>query len=125
MVQEIKLLLHSKCKANWTSHNNGYQAYLEPIRKLERAQQTTIFCLRTRHCGLRAHLKRTGVSDTSLCECGHTDQTPDHILQACFMYTKNCHQTRPNSVDLATKLWGMAEDLRRTAGFAAPLGLRI
>ena len=47
---------------------------------LERAQQTTIFRLRTGHCGLSAHLKRIGFSDTSLCECRQTDQTPDHFL---------------------------------------------
>ena len=35
------------------------------------------------------------------------------------MYTEKRHQTWPNTVDLATKLWGTAEDLRRTAGFAA------
>ena len=66
-----------------------------------------------------AHLKRIGVSDTSLCECGHADQTPDHILQACPMYTEKRHQKCPNSVDLSSP------DLRRTGGFAATLGLRI
>ena len=63
--------------------NGGYQAHLDPIRRLERAQQTTIFRLRTGHRGLRARLKRTGVSDSSLCECGQADQTPDHVLQSC------------------------------------------
>ena len=49
--QEIKSRLRSKFKAKWTSHNN--QAHLDPtIRKLERAQQTTIFHLRIGHCGL-------------------------------------------------------------------------
>ena len=50
---------------------------------LERAQQTTIFRLRTGHCGLTSDLKRIGISDTSLCECGQADQTPDHVLQSC------------------------------------------
>ena len=36
-------------------------------------QQTTIFRLRTGHCGLSAHLKRIGISDTSLCECRQAD----------------------------------------------------
>ena len=44
--------------------------------RLERAQQTAIIRLRTGHCGLSAHLKRTGISDTSLCECGQADQNP-------------------------------------------------
>ena len=35
----------------------------------------------TQGTGLSAHLKRTSISDTSLCECGQADQTPDHVLQ--------------------------------------------
>ena len=50
--------------------NGGYQAHLHPIWRLEPAQQNTIFRLRIGHCGLSAHLKRIGISDTSLCECG-------------------------------------------------------
>ena len=46
---------------------------LDPVWRLERAQQTTIFRLRTGHCVPRAHLKRIGISDTSLCECGQDD----------------------------------------------------
>ena len=70
-----------------------------------------------RYCGLNAHLKGIGLLDTSLCECGHADRTPDRILQACPRYTEleKRRQTWPNREDLATKLWGTAEDLRRTA----------
>ena len=60
---------------DWKKDDGGYQAHLDPIWRLERAQQTTIFRLRTGHCGLSAHLKRIGISDTSLCECGQADQT--------------------------------------------------
>ena len=104
---------------------DGYQAYLDPIWRLERAQQTTIFSLRTGHCGLRDHLKRTGISDTSLCECGQADQTPDHVLQSCPMYTERRQPTWPQGADLATKLWGSTEDLYRTAGCVASTGLKI
>ena len=44
----------------------GYQTHLDPIWRLERAQQTTIFRLCTGHYGLIAHVKRTGIPDTSL-----------------------------------------------------------
>ena len=84
--REAKALLNSRYNGDWKKDNNGYQAHLDPIWRLERAQQTTIFHLRTGHCGLSAHLKRTGISDTSLCECGQDDQTPDHILQSCPKY---------------------------------------
>ena len=103
----------------------GYQAHLDPIWRLERAQLTTIFRLRTGRCGLNAHLKRTGVSDSSLCEWGQADQTPDHVLQSCPKYAKRRQLTWPQGTDLAAKLWGSAEDLYRMAGFVASTGLKI
>ena len=123
--REAKTLLHSWFNGDWKNENGGYQAHLDPIWKLERAQRTTIFRLRTGHCGLRAHLKRIGISDTSLCECRQADQTSDHVLQSCPEYAERRQLTWPLRADLATKLWGSAEDLYRTAGFVASTGLRI
>ena len=106
-------------------HNGGYQAHIDPIWRLERAQQTTIFRLRTGHCGLSAHLKRIGISDISRCECRQADQAPDHILQSCPKYAERRQLTWPQGADPTTKLWGSAEDLYRTAGFVASTGLKI
>ena len=78
-----------------------------------------VYHLRTGHCGLSVFLKRIGISDTSLCECEQADQTPDHILQSCPKYAERRQLTWPHGADLATKLWGSAEDLYRTAGFVA------
>ena len=64
-------------------------------------------------------------SDTSLCECGQADQTPDHILQSCSIYTERHQLTWLQNADLATKLWGSAEDLYRTTGFVESTGLKI
>ena len=84
-----------------------------------------IFHLLTGHSGLSAHLKRTGISDTSLCECGQADQTPDHVLQSCPKYAERRQLTWPQGADLATKLWSSAEDLYRVDGFVASTGLKI
>ena len=123
--REAKTLLHSRYNGDWKKDNGGYQAHHDPIWRLERAQQTTIFRLRTGHCGLSGHLKRIGISDTSLCECGQADQTPDHVLQSCPKYAERRQLTWPQGADLTTKLWGSAEDLYRTAGFVASTGLKI
>ena len=101
---EDKTLLHSRYNGDWKNENGGYQAHHYPIWRLERAQQTTIFCLHTGHCGLSAHLKRTGISDNSLCECGQADQTTDHVVQCCPKYAERCQLTWPHGADLATKL---------------------
>ena len=53
------------------------------------------------------------------------DQTPDHVLQSCPVCTERRQLTWPKGVDLATKLWGLAEDLYQTAGFVASTGLKI
>jgi hypothetical protein len=42
-----------------------------------------IYRLRTRHCRLRQHLRKMGLHPTALCECGLSEQTPEHILQTC------------------------------------------
>ena len=70
----------------------------------DRAQQTTIFRLRTGHCGLSAHLERMDISDTSLSECTQADQTPAHVLQSCPIYAERRQLTWPQGADLATKL---------------------
>ena len=108
--RETKTLLHSRYNGDWKKQNGGYQAHLDPIWRLERAQQTAIFHLRTGLCGLSAHLKRTGISDTSLCECGQADQTPDHVLQSCPKYAERHQLTWPQGADLVTTLWGSAPD---------------
>ena len=123
--RKAKTLLHSWYNGDWKKDNGGYRAHRDPIWRLERAQQTTIFLLRTGHSGLSAHLKRIGISDTSLCECRQADQTPDRVLQSCPKYAEKFQLTWPHGADLTTKLWGLAEDLYRTAGFVASTRLKI
>ena len=60
-----------------------------------------------------------------MCECGQADQTPDHVLQSCPKHVETRQLTWPQGADLATKLWGSAEDLYRTAAFVASTGLKI
>ena len=123
--REAKTLLHFRYNRDWKNENGEYQAHLDLVWRLERAQQTTLFRLRTGHCGPSAHLKRIGISDTSLRKWGQADQLPDHVLQSCPKYAKRHQLTWPQGADLATKLWGSAEDLYQMAGFVASTGLKI
>ena len=78
---EVKTLLKQKQKSAWRQKKpNGYDPQKDQITTLDRRTQTTIFCLRTGHCGLRKHLKRLGLADSARCECGSEKQTPEHIL---------------------------------------------
>ena len=108
-----------------SSHHVAEPSHLDPIWRLGQAQQIIIFRLHKGHCDLSAHLKKTGISDTSLCECGQADQTPDYVLQSCPIYTERCQLTWPQGADLVTKLWVSAEDLYWTAGFVASAGQKV
>ena len=117
--RKAKSLLHSRFNGDWKKENGGYQAHLDSIWRLEQAKQNTVFRLLTGHCGLSAHLKRIGISDTSLCEYGQADQTPGHVPQSSPKFAQRRQLTWFHGSDLSTKLWCSAEDLYRRLVFVA------
>ena len=123
--REVKTLLKQKQKSAWRLRNNGYDPQKDQINTFDRRTQTTIFRLRTGHCGLRKHLKRLGLAHSAHCECGSEEQTPEHILQACPHLETARQQFWPEDTEVGTKLWGQAAELQRTADFLAATGLRI
>ena len=123
--REVKTLLKQKQKSAWRLRNNGYDPQKDQINTLDRRTQTTIFRLRTGHCGLRKHLKRLGLADSAHCECGSEEQTPEHILQTCPHLETVRQQFWPEDTEVGTKLWEQAAELQRTADFLAATGLRI
>ena len=90
--QEAKTLLRNRQKCQWKKATGDYNPSTDPINRLARHEQTAIFRLRTGHCGLRAHLKRTGIMDSALCDCKEAEQTVHHILQDCPIWRKQRHQ---------------------------------
>ena len=95
----------------------------DQINTLDRRVQTTIFRLRTGHCGLRKHLKRLGLADSAQCECGSKEQTPEHILQTCPHLETVRQQFWAQDTEVGTKLLGQAAELQRTADFLAATGM--
>ena len=90
--KEAKTLLKQKKKSAWRLKNNGYDPQKDQINTLHRRTQTTIFRLRTGHCGLRKHLKRLGLVDSAHCECGSEEQSPEHILHTWRQYANSFGQ---------------------------------
>jgi hypothetical protein len=77
----------------------------------EKCPGHNMYRLCTGHCRLHQHLRKTGLHPTALCECGLSEQTPEHILQTCPNMSSRQHfWLEPTA--LKTKLWGTAEDLR-------------
>ena len=63
--------------------------------------------------GSRTWLEMTGsFRTTHPCAIAGTQIKPQ--THACPKYAEKRQQTWPNSVDLANRLWGTVEDLRRT-----------
>ena len=58
--QEAKTLLRNRQKCQWKRATGDYNPSTDPINRLARHEQTTMFRLQTEHCGPRAHLKLTG-----------------------------------------------------------------
>ena len=81
--QEAKILLRNRQKCQWKRATGDYNPSTDPINRLARHEQTTIFRLRTGRCGLRTHQKRNGIMDSALCDCKEAEQTVHHILQDC------------------------------------------
>ena len=117
--REVKTLIHNKKKAIFHCKTEGYNPNQDALHQLARHQQTIIFRLRTGHCRLNSHLKRIGVKTSAQCPCGEGDQTPEHYLQSCSFHQQARQQIWPTCVSLKTKLWGSAEDLFLTSGYAA------
>ena len=91
----------------------GYDPQKDQMNTLDRRTQTTIFRLRTGHCGLRKHLKRLGLVDSAHCECGSEEQTPKHMLQTRLHLEAVRQQFWPEDTEVGTKTWGQAAELQR------------
>ena len=117
--QEAKTLLRNRQKCQWKRATGDHNPSTYPINRLARHEQTTIFRLRTGHCGLAAYPKRIGFMDSILCNCKEAEQMVHHILQDCPIWRKQRHQLWPQDESTTNKLCGMAEDLSRTTQFLA------
>ncbi|XP_070182483.1 uncharacterized protein [Littorina saxatilis] len=122
--RETKTLIKHRWKTAFKERNGGYKPDQDPIHRLSRAEQTAIFRLRTGHCGFKAHLKRIGVAESALCDCGAADQTVEHVLNTCTNFTLLRNQIWPEGATLETKLWGTSEDLKATFQFTTAAELR-
>ena len=123
--KETRTLIRNRQKSTFSASIGGYNPQKDPLHQLSRHEQTTIFRLRTGHCGLKGHLKKFGIQPSALCDCGKDDQTPNHFLQSCPLYNRERQHIWPVSTTMDAKLWGSANDLHLTTHFATLTGQRI
>ena len=123
--KETRTLIRNRQKSTFIASIGGYNPQKDPLHQLSSHEQTTIFRLRTGHCGLNGHLKKIGIQPSALCDCGKDDQTPHHFLQSCPLYNRERQHMWPVSTTMDAKLWGSAKDLHLTTHFATLTGQRI
>ena len=74
--------------------------------------------LRTGHNQLNAHMfRKMKLAPSSTCNCGLEDQTAEHMLQRCPLLLTARTDVWPTAVQLHNKLYGIKEDLEKTATF--------
>ena len=122
VIQITRTLICNRQKSTFIASIGGYNPQKDPLHQLSRHEQTTIFRLRTGHCG---HLKKIGIQPSALCDCGKDDQTPNHFLQSCPFYNRERQHSWPVSTTMDATLWGSANDLHLTTHFATLTGQRI
>ena len=103
-VKEIKATAHKQ----WTDLNltgppsrlsrilqqNGSQHGPALYNRLSRNTSAKIIQLRTGHCGLNSYLHRFGLTDSPLCECGTGQETVEHFLLECPLYSEQRTEMR-------------------------------
>ena len=100
-MEKLKLFLITQ---EWQEENEEYTFKYDSIHKLDRKGQTTLFRLRTGHCGLNKHLKKTRTAESAQCQCEGTEQTPIHILQTCPHFEEARLQVWPTETAVSEKL---------------------
>ena len=123
--KETRTLIRKRQKSTFIASIGGYNPQKDPLHQLSRHEQTTIFRLRTGHCGLKGHLIKIGIRPSALCDCGKIWQTPNHFLQSCPLYIRERQHIWPVSTTMDAKLWGSANDLHLITHFATLTGQRI
>ena len=122
--QETKTLLKNRSNKAWK--NRIKIKYLKDnIHDFPINFQTTIFQLRTGHCRLKAHMHRLKIGSTPFCDCGHSPQTPLHVLMSCSLTEQLRRSTWPTETTLEEKLWETREEQHSTASFIEETSIKV
>ena len=97
---EAKALLNEHCRTLWnmeyraSEKGSAYKTlfpsvYLRPAPATSRKHETILFRLRSGHCRLGDHLRKSGCSDSSPCESCNSPETVICFLLHCSQYERN------------------------------------
>ncbi|GFR91038.1 reverse transcriptase [Elysia marginata] len=122
---EAKTLINSALDCQWRQEHPQHNSK-DAIHKLSRAEQVTIFRLRTGHNRLKHHLfSRFRIGDGPNCPCGANRQDAQHVLQDCPQLDDARLKYWPEPREMNQKLYGSALQLGITAEFIYASDLTI
>lgn len=87
--REIKLHTIAEWQREWDGSDTGRHAYAIFPNIMERLEQTwlkpdhIVMQYITGHGAFNSYLHRFNLSDSPLCVCGHTEDTPEHVIFEC------------------------------------------
>ena len=116
--KETRTLIRNRQKSTFIASIGGYNPQKDSLHQLSRHEQTTIFCLRTGHCGLKGHLNKKWYSLYVI-----VGKMIKHQITSCshVHYNRERQHICPVSTTMDAKLWGSANV---TTHFATLTGQR-
>jgi hypothetical protein len=60
-----------------------------------------------------------------MCPCGEAEQNTEHLLQTCKLHQAQREKIWNKPTSIAEKLYGLVEDLQKTARFVEETGIRV
>ena len=116
--QELKRIVKHKRKPQNEPPDHYHQ--------LDRKGQTIIFRLRTRHNRLNYHMyNKFKIGHSADCDCGHGQQTTEHVLQECTQLQETRNKYWPAEHTMERKLYGPLVELQKTVDYILDSGLSV
>ena len=122
----IKSNLREEWMNDWIKNKTGRFMYnhmtcpnnKDPIQKLKRREQSTIFRLRTGHIQLNGHLSRIKKNHPPQCPmCGYRNETVEHHLIYCNRLQDLRDKYLPPIPSISNTLYSDASQLRNTCSY--------
>ena len=123
--KETRTLIRNRQKSTFIASIGGYNPQKDPLHQLSRHEQTTIFRLRTGHCGLKGHKKKLVFSPRLYVIVGKWSNTKSLPAVMSTLQQRERQHIWPVSTTMDAKFWGSAKDLHLTTHFATLTGQRI
>ena len=120
-----KIIIKTLTMKRWKQqHPNFNQSDI--LDRLNRPEQVVLFRMRTEHDRLNAHMySKFKVGESEMYPCNADIMTAEHLLQHCQLHDALRRDMWPEPNPLRDKIYGILEELKRTAVFMRAMGISV